>query len=451
MMIAHSLGLTSWENITREKRKSLSYRNLIALLFQNMSIIMYAVAFCPSEHHSEHEHSQDKLHDEHSYDAHSDATLLNIDGSKPWGPVILATVLVNLSTLSGLFLLIVPTIRRGVLTKASSDLNSHGKLIDIIIPSFAVGALMATAVFLVLPEALHLIEGSHSAGEGGGADDHSGHNHRSLQDEHNANEDNEGVVFAKWGCAILGGFLLPAFLSLFFRGQSVREDDSAIASEEEDCKSCMEKDCGVPIGLATGSHNSASVYDADEEAGSVPEAPAVNSNQEVVIEELSESISVQVKTMINYRLAAAVLVGDIFCNLADGIFIGAAFLGCSSVTAISITLIALLHELPQELADFVILTRYAGLSATTACILNFVTGLAVCVGGLIVLAAKPTDEAVGLILAIAGGVYLSVAASESMPRVARYTEETSDKALSLFFTVVGTIPLGLVLLNHQHC
>jgi zinc transporter ZupT len=338
--------------------------------------------------------------------------------------------------------LIVPTIRQGVLTKASSELKGHGKLIDIVIPSFAVGALMATAVFLVLPEALHLIEGSH----GQGGDDHSGHGHRFLQNEHEGNGDNEGVVFAKWGCGILGGFLLPAFLSLFCHGQSVHEDDGSVDSDGEDCKSCMEKDCGF-----VGSDNSVSVDDADEEAASVPEAPALMSDHQVVIGEVNEAISVQIKSLINYRLAIAVLVGDIFCNLADGIFIGAAFLGCSSATAISITLIALVHEVPQELADFVILTRYAGLSATTAFILNFVTGLSVCVGGLIVFASKPTDEAVGLVLAIAGGVYLSLAASESMPRVARYTESTSDKALSLFLTVLGTIPLGLVLLNHQHC
>jgi zinc transporter ZupT len=272
-----------------------------------------------------------------------------------------------------------------------------------------------------------------------------------LQDEHEGNGDNEGVVFAKWGCGILGGFLLPAFLSLFCHGQSVHEDDGSVDSDGEDCKSCMEKDCGFPIVVAAGSENSVSIHDADEDTSSVAGAPALISDHHVVLEEVDEAISVQIKSMINYRLAIAVLVGDIFCNLADGIFIGAAFLGCSSVTAISITLIALVHEVPQELADFVILTRYAGLSATTAFILNFVTGLSVCVGGLIVFASKPTDEAVGLVLAIAGGVYLSLAASESMPRVARYTESTSDKALSLFFTVLGTIPLGLVLLNHQHC
>jgi hypothetical protein len=74
-----------------------------------------------------------------------------------------------------------------------------------------------------------------------------------------------------------------------------------------------------------------------------------------------------------------------------------------------------------------------------ACALNFTTGLAVYFGGLVVLAVKPSGETVGIILAIAGGVYLNLAASESMPRVANYTKHTR------------TIPLGLILLGHKHC
>lgn len=38
-----------------------------------------------------------------------------------------------------------------------------------------------------------------------------------------------------------------------------------------------------------------------------------------------------------------------------------------------------------------------------------------------------------------------------MPRVARYTKATNDKACALLSIILGTIPLGLVLLNHEHC
>lgn len=377
----------------------------------------------------------------------------NEEGHKPWGPVIGATLLVNLATLSGLLLLVVPSIRKGLLSKSSGDSQSRGKIIDILIPSFAVGALLATAVFLVLPEALHLIEGGHHD-EGG--DDHDEHDHRVLQDAHEDHGNSEGEAFAKWGCGILGGFLLPPFLALFFPHGQMKsaEEDSAIVSEDE-CQSCKDNEPreAVPTAVIVRSGDSVSVHDADEEApvnnivnqGSTPEP--IEESEEADI----DPIAAQVKSLIDYRLITTVVVGDFFCNFADGLFIGAAFLGCSYATAVSITMIALFHEIPQELADFIILTRYAGLSMVKACTLNFVTGLAVCIGGLLVFAVKPSDEAVGVILAIAAGVYFNLAAVESMPRVAHYTKDTTDKALSLFSIIIGTIPLGLILLDHKHC
>jgi zinc transporter ZupT len=381
---------------------------------------------------------------------------------KPYGAVLAATLLVNLATLSGLVLLVVPAVRKGLLRKAASDSKSHGKLIDIIIPSFASGALMATAVFLVLPEAFHLIEGVH---EDGGEGDHSGHGHRFAKEEE---ADSEGATFAKWGCGILGGFLLPAFLSLFFfhGTKELDEEESAAASDEEECKSCMERDAikegadikegaAIPTTVMVRSEDPDSIYDADDVGADVPTDIATKDN---ALEELvttqndsAEVVDVKTKIFIDYRLVASVVIGDFFCNFADGLFIGAAFLGCSWATAVSITLIALLHEIPQELADFVILTRYAGCSMVHACALNFTTGLAVCFGGLIVLAAKPSDETVGIVLAIAGGVYLNLAASESQPRVANYAKHTSDKAWALLSFAIGTVPLGLILLDHKHC
>jgi zinc transporter ZupT len=83
--------------------------------------------------------------------------------------------------------------------------------------------------------------------------------------------------------------------------------------------------------------------------------------------------------------------------------------------------------------------------------LNFVTGLSVCLGGIIVLAAKPSDEAVGIVLAIAGGVYVNIAACETFPRVEQAIKGRCDRALTFLMIIVGTIPIGLVLLKHEHC
>eukprot|EP00438_Fugacium_kawagutii_P019873 Skav226846 [mRNA] locus=scaffold455:42478:42786:+ [translate_table: standard] len=56
------------------------------------------------------------------------------------------------------------------------------------------------------------------------------------------------------------------------------------------------------------------------------------------------------------RLLGAVVIGDFFHNLCDGFFIGAAFKGCGNAFGWSVVLGTILHELPQEVADFVILT-----------------------------------------------------------------------------------------------
>ena len=376
--------------------------------------------------------------------------------SKPWGPVILATFIVNCAALTGLLLLLSPAIRKGLLARSSGETYSHGKLIDIVIPSFAVGALMATAFFLVLPEALHLIEGSHSAEEGGGADDHSGHNHRSLQDGHDGHgSDNaEGIAFAKWGCGILGGFLLPVFLSILFHHDELDEEESALLLDEDECKSCkaendiessaVPQDRGdVSTAVVVATNDSDSVIDADDEVQ--------GSGREQFQDEPIEPIRTQTKTFINYRLGASIIIGDAFHNFADGLFIGAAFLSCSWATALSITAVSLFHELAGELADFILLTRYVGFTPTKACVLNFTSGLAVCLGGITVLATQPSDEVIGILLAIAGGVYINIAACESMPRIDASSKERNDRALTLLSLIIGTVPIGLILLDHKHC
>ncbi|KAL7508539.1 hypothetical protein ACHAXN_005568 [Cyclotella atomus] len=411
------------------------------------------------DYHDEEEHHEDEHEDEHDHEDHEahdevehEFTELNnqeATSSKPWGHVIGATLLVNCAALTGLLLLLLPAMRKGLI--ATSEGESHGKWLDIIIPSFAVGALMATTVFLVVPEALHHIEGAH--GIESGDEDHSGHGHRLLQDEHDDHEEDnaEGVNAAKLGCGILGGFLLPIFLSiLFHRDEKAEEDESALPADEEECASCMgdedvengaaPQDRGSISAAVVISPNDSAVYDADASVDTFKDkVPPV------------DPIATKTKTFIDYRLGSSILIGDAFHNFADGLFIGAAFLSCSWATAFSITAITLFHEMAQELADFILLTRFVGLSVFQAASLNFVSGLWVCLGGIIVLAAKPSDEAIGIMLAFAGGVYINIAACESLPRVERSIKDRNDRALTFFSIIVGTIPIGLILLDHKHC
>ena len=57
-----------------------------------------------------------------------------------------------------------------------------------------------------------------------------------------------------------------------------------------------------------------------------------------------------------------VIIGDLVHNFADGVTIGAAFLGCNSNVGWTVTASAVLHEVPHEVADFMALIK-GGMSA----------------------------------------------------------------------------------------
>lgn len=58
-----------------------------------------------------------------------------------------------------------------------------------------------------------------------------------------------------------------------------------------------------------------------------------------------------------------IIIGDFVHNFADGVAIGAAFLGCSSTVGWTVAASIVIHELPQELADFMALVN-GGMSKT---------------------------------------------------------------------------------------
>jgi len=69
------------------------------------------------------------------------------------------------------------------------------------------------------------------------------------------------------------------------------------------------------------------------------------------------------------HLAYVNIIGDILHNFVDGMVIGATYMA-SARTGLVTTVAIVLHELPQEIADFNVLL-YAGLSVRRALLLNF--------------------------------------------------------------------------------
>lgn len=154
---------------------------------------------------------------------------------------------------------------------------------------------------------------------------------------------------------------------------------------------------------------------------------------------------------VNKRLVSGLILGDALHNFADGVFVGAAFLLCDSSVGWSVLASTIYHELAQEVSDFFLLTQHANLPPIIALVLNFLSGLAVTLGGIIVLATNVTNYALGVILSMSAGVYINVAAKECMPTVDRLAVTTKDRVLALFAFGCGAVPIGLVLLNHEHC
>jgi zinc transporter ZupT len=126
-------------------------------------------------------------------------------------------------------------------------------------------------------------------------------------------------------------------------------------------------------------------------------------------------------------------------------------LTCGTTIAVSVMVATLYHEIVQELADFGMLTKHAGLSIPKALFLNFISGLAILLGGIVVLTVNLSSMGIGVLLSMSAGVYIHITAVECMPRVTDIVESRLDYLYALFMFALGAIPIGLVLLVHDHC
>ena len=133
------------------------------------------------------------------------------------------------------------------------------------------------------------------------------------------------------------------------------------------------------------------------------------------------------------------LIGDGIHNFVDGMVIAASFLIGFSV-GLATTVAVILHELPQEMGDYGILV-YAGLKRGKALLLNFVVALIVVLGGISAAFFMETIEVLsGLLIALAAGGFIYLAASELIPELHR--EKSFNKSAVQFVVFI----LGIVLI-----
>jgi UTP--glucose-1-phosphate uridylyltransferase len=283
--------------------------------------------------------------------------------------------------------MVVPVVKRVAAARAT--------VVEGVLSAFAAGALLACAFFLLLFEATHLVA------EGWDA---------------------EVDVLWRWGAMVLVGFALPAFI----------DGVHAFIEEAKSPKSA-----------------SAITEDTAGNASSAGEAVAA-ADGEPRGEDGGSTLAAQGRSRA--RLIGAGLIGACVHTLCDGCGIGAAFKGCGTSFGWKVAMATVLHEIPQELADYAVLTgSEVGMRPASALLVNFLSGLSVMLGVLVINLSEVSNSAVGLLLAFGGGVYLYIAAVECMAKVLRLRLPARINLGCLLAFTVGAILIGLILLDHEHC
>merc|ERR1711957_441774 len=132
-----------------------------------------------------------------------------------------------------------------------------------------------------------------------------------------------------------------------------------------------------------------------------------------------------------------------------GIFIGNGFMWCEPSLAYTLAATTLYHEFAQELADFCLLTNHCGFKVWEALVLNFLSGLSVLVGAVLIVSIEVPIEVTGTILAISAGVYIHIAGTECMPKIMSYQDGVEARKYllaAILCFMLGAIPIGLVLI-----
>jgi zinc and cadmium transporter len=114
-------------------------------------------------------------------------------------------------------------------------------------------------------------------------------------------------------------------------------------------------------------------------------------------------------------LAAMNLFGDAIHNYIDGLLIGASWL-VSPELGVTTTIAVLLHEIPQELADFGILV-HSGLSVRRAALLNLASAAVAILGTTTAIIAGGVmhERLTAILIPLTAGGFVYIAAADLIP------------------------------------
>jgi zinc and cadmium transporter len=133
--------------------------------------------------------------------------------------------------------------------------------------------------------------------------------------------------------------------------------------------------------------------------------------------------------------------GDALHNFIDGFAIGAAFLLSPSAGVLTALAVGL-HELPKEMADFMIYLR-SGYSNTKTVLLNLTSSLVAVLGGISVYLSRGwVMNYEGYLLAMTAGMFLFIALADLIPEMHESMKE-ADQKNKLVWLLVFAAGLGV--------
>lgn len=137
-----------------------------------------------------------------------------------------------------------------------------------------------------------------------------------------------------------------------------------------------------------------------------------------------------------HPVGSLILISDGVHNLLDGFIIGVAYLASFEV-GVATTVAVILHEIPQEIADFGVLI-HAGYSKKRALWMNFISALCAVIGTTLAfwLESSQIDVAMWIIPLAAGG-FIYIAASDLIPELHKTTSGIAHALIQMCVIAVG--------------
>ena len=147
------------------------------------------------------------------------------------------------------------------------------------------------------------------------------------------------------------------------------------------------------------------------------------------------------------KSALKILIGDTIHNIADGLLLVASF-GTSVSTGITTSLSIAIHEIPQEISEFIVLKK-SGYTNLEAAYKNFATALSIFIGIAIGFLFYETSSLQGYLLGTSASFFLGIIFTDLFP-LARLLKPKKYTKIILAFILGVSLMFGVAQFTTDH-